>query len=132
RPFYAFMKMPISKCQQNLISKAIYASVIGMLAGAFLGVIIVGLVAAAVIVLAGSSGMVIASLESARQSPNDFAALAVASLGGGALSGIFFGIFLGASIGAQVGLLSVIADYHAKRIVFHQDAAEDYRTEKNG
>ncbi len=68
----------------KLISKAIYASVIGMLAGAFFGVFIVGLVAAAVIVLAGSSGMVIASLESARQSPNDFAALAVASLGGGA------------------------------------------------
>lgn len=102
-----------------------------MLAGAILGVFIVGLVAAAIIVLVGSSGLVIASLENARQSPGDFAALAVASLGGGAISGIFFGIIFGASVGAQVGLLAVVADYHAKRIVFHQDAAEDYQSVKN-
>ncbi|MCY3865915.1 MAG: hypothetical protein OXG68_10805 [Chloroflexi bacterium] len=116
----------------KLIAKAIYAGVIGMLVGAFLGIFIVGIVAAVVIVLAGSSGLLIASLENARQSPNDFAALAVASIGGGALSGIFFGIFFGASIGAQVGLLSVVADYHAKRIVHHQDAADDYPPGKNG
>lgn len=100
----------------KLIAKAIYASVIGMLVGAVLGLFIVGLVAAAVIVIAGSSSMILSSLESSRQSNFDFAALAVATLGGGALSGIVFGIFFGASIGTQVGLLSVVADYLVKRI----------------
>jgi len=115
----------------RLIAKAIYAGVIGIVIGAILGAIIVGLVAAVVIVLAGSSGLLLASLENVRQSPNDFAALAVAALGGGALSGLFFGIIFGSAIGAQVGVLAVLADYHAKRIVYHQDAAEGYHSGKS-
>ena len=100
----------------KLIARAIFASVIGMLVGAVLGLFIVGLVAAAVIVITGSSTMVLSSLESSRHSSFDFTALAVATLGGGALSGIIFGVVFGASIGSQVGVLSVVADYLVKRI----------------
>lgn len=100
----------------GLIAKAIFASVIGLLLGAFLGIFIVGLVAAATIVIAGSSSMILNSLESSRQSNFDFASLAVATLGGGTLSGIVFGMVFGASIGSQVGILSVVADYLVKRI----------------
>lgn len=99
-----------------LIAKAIFASVIGLLIGAVLGLFIVGFVAAAVIMISGSSISVLSSLDSTSLDYNYFNALAVATLGGGALSGILFGVVFGASIGAQVGLLSVMAEYLVKRI----------------
>ena len=100
----------------KLIAKAIFASVIGLLVGAVLGLFIVGMVAAALIMILGSSISVLSSLDSASLDYNYFNALAVATLGGGALSGIFFGMVFGASVGAQVGVLSVVAEYLVKRI----------------
>ena len=100
----------------RLIAKAIFASVIGMLVGAVLGLFIVGLVAAAVILILGSSISVLSSLDSTSLDYSYFNSLAVATLGGGALSGIFFGVVFGASVGAQVGVLSVVAEYLVKRI----------------